>query len=505
MKLKNKLKISFITMILMPVVLFSAAAFLILEWQSYNYKQFYGVKKKIGIESIYSNGTLISEVTNGIYQSMIERAESDPDSFSDEATLREISSELKTKLSDLVVTWNGVLLFNSTSFSKAEIEEILPDVSAPENGQICDSGFYQSDYQSIIKTLCFTDSEGNVYNVSILTSITQTVPQIRNSFTMFALAIMIVLVLTAIILSVWIYNSIIKPINKLKLATNNIKDGNFDFKMPRVSNDEIGQLCKDFEEMRLILKENSEAKLKSDMEEKDLIRNISHDLKTPLTAIKGYVEGLQDGIANTEEKRQKYIKTIANKVNDMDKLIDELSIYSRLDTNRVPYVFTKISAGDYFNDCIEEISVELEASQIDLEYHSHLTEAAYVCVDPEQLKRVVNNIISNSEKYMVEGRQGKIGIDIYDEGEYVHVQFSDNGKGIASKDLERIFERFYRTDDSRNSKQGGSGIGLAIVKKIVEDHKGKIWAESVEGQGTTMHLKLPKYRKNELTCTCEQK
>jgi signal transduction histidine kinase len=257
--------------------------------------------------------------------------------------------------------------------------------------------------------------------------------------------------------------------------------------------------------MRLILKENSEAKLKSDMEEKDLIRNISHDLKTPLTAIKGYVEGLQDGVANTEEKRQKYIKTIANKVNDMDKLIDELSIYSRLDTNRVPYVFTKISAGDYFNDCIEEISVELEASQIDLEYHSHLTEAAYVCVDPEQLKRVVNNIISNSEKYMVEGRQGKIGIDIYDEGEYVHVQFSDNGKGIASKDLERIFERFYRTDDSRNSKQGGSGIGLAIVKKIVEDHKGKIWAESVEGQGTTMHLKLPKYRKKELTCTCEQK
>ena len=84
--------------------------------------------------------------------------------------------------------------------------------------------------------------------------------------------------------------------------------------------------------------------------------------------------------------------------------------------------------------------------------------------------------------------------------EYVHVQFSDNGKGIASKDLERIFERFYRTDDSRNSKQGGSGIGLAIVKKIVEDHKGMIWADSVEGQGTTMHLKLPKYKKNELAC-----
>lgn len=94
-------------------------------------------------------------------------------------------------------------------------------------------------------------------------------------------------------------------------------------------------------------------------------------------------------------------------------------------------------------------------------------------VDPEQLKRVVNNIISNSVKYMAEGRQGKIKIDLYDEGDYIHAIFSDNGIGIAAKDVERIFERFYRTDESRNSKHGGSGIGLAIVKKIVEDHKGK--------------------------------
>ena len=230
-----------------------------------------------------------------------------------------------------------------------------------------------------------------------------------------------------------------------------------DFEMPKVSNNEIGDVCRDFEEMRVVLKQSAEDKIKSDAEEKELIRNISHDLKTPLTAIKGYVEGLRDGIANTPEKQAKYIQTIANKVNDMDKLIDELTIYSRLDTNRVPYMN----------------------------------------VDPEQLKRVVNNIISNSVKYMAEGRQGKIKIDLYDEGDYIHAIFSDNGIGIAAKDVERIFERFYRTDESRNSKHGGSGIGLAIVKKIVEDHKGKIWAESVEGEGTTMHLNLLKAKDEE--------
>ena len=262
--------------------------------------------------------------------------------------------------------------------------------------------------------------------------------------------------------------------------------------MPKVANNEIGEVCKDFEEMRVILKETSEAKIKSDHDEKELIRNISHDLKTPLTAIKGYVDGLLDGVANTPEKQEKYIRTIANKVNDMDRLIDELTMYSRLDANRVPYTFVRCEASAYFGDCCEELGTELQADQIALMYNDHITSPAYISVDPEKLKRVINNIISNSVKYMAEGREGRISIDLYDEGDYVHVVFADNGIGINAKDLERIFERFYRTDESRNSKSGGSGIGLAIVKRIVEDHKGKIWAESVEGEGTTMHLYLVK-------------
>ena len=307
----------------------------------------------------------------------------------------------------------------------------------------------------------------------------------------------VILVFTALSIGLWIYRSIATPLVKLKKATQNIKEGNLDFVLEVEGDDEFSELCRDFEEMRVVLKQSAEDKIKSDAEEKELIRNISHDLKTPLTAIKGYVEGLRDGIANTPEKQAKYIQTIANKVNDMDKLIDELTIYSRLDTNRVPYTFVRCNVSDYFGDCCEEIGTELEASQIELEYNDHLTEPAYMNVDPEQLKRVVNNIISNSVKYMAEGRQGKIKIDLYDEGDYIHAIFSDNGIGIAAKDVERIFERFYRTDESRNSKHGGSGIGLAIVKKIVEDHKGKIWAESVEGEGTTMHLNLLKAKDEE--------
>ena len=199
-----------------------------------------------------------------------------------------------------------------------------------------------------------------------------------------------------------------------------------------------------------------------------------------------------DGVADTPEKQQRYLQTIANKVNDMDKLIDELTIYSKLDTNRVPYSFSRINLKDYFDDCCEEIRVDLEAQDIDLVYQCHNVDEVYIYADVEQLKRVINNIISNSVKYMKEGRKGRIVINLYDEGDYAHIIMTDNGMGIGTSDLPHIFDRFYRTDESRNSKQGGSGIGLAIVRKIIEDHKGKIWAESVEGEGTTMHICLRK-------------
>ena len=184
--------------------------------------------------------------------------------------------------------------------------------------------------------------------------------------------------------------------------------------------------------------------------------------------------------------------TIANKANDMDKLIDELTIYSRLGSNRVQYLFRKICVANYFNAYCDEISMDLESQDILLEYNCHQCDNVYIVADAEQLKRVVNNIISNSVKYMCPDRKGIINIDIFDEEVYVHIIIKDNGKGIGINELSHIFERFYRTDSSRNSKQGGSGIGLAIVKKIIEDHKGKIWAESVEGKGTTMHICLKK-------------
>ena len=254
----------------------------------------------------------------------------------------------------------------------------------------------------------------------------------------------------------------------------------------------MAELAINYEDMRLRLKESTEEKLQRENQNKELITNISHDLKTPITAIKGYVEGIMDGIANTPEKMDKYIRTIHNKANDMDRLINELSLYSGIDSNRIPYNFHRLNVADYFQDCLEEVGLDLESEDIELSYSNLVSPEVMVIADPEQLKRVINNIISNSVKYQ-DKKPGSIDIRILDEIDSIRIEIEDNGRGIAQRDLPKIFERFYRTDASRNSTKGGSGIGLSIVKKIVEDHGGYIWATSREGEGTCMHIVLRKY------------
>ena len=311
-------------------------------------------------------------------------------------------------------------------------------------------------------------------------------------------SIFIILILTACVLIVWVYQSMITPIKRLTDAAENIKEGNLDFQIECGGIDEIGELCTTFEEMRQRLKDNAEEKLNNETENRALISNIAHDLKTPITAVKGYSEGILDGVANTPEKLDKYIRTIYNKANEMDTLINELTLYSKIDTNRIPYKFEKLDINQYFQDCVEEIGLDLESKNIGLAYYNYVEEGTMIIADTEQLRRVINNIIGNSVKYMNKPN-GFINIRLKDVGDFIQVEIEDNGRGIAQKDLPYIFDRFYRADASRNSATGGSGIGLSIVKKIIEDHGGKIWATSKEDTGTIMYFVIRKYQevKNE--------
>ena len=334
---------------------------------------------------------------------------------------------------------------------------------------------YDYDYGITI-----ADSESDDYGIQIMT---------KDLF----VSALVILVFTGLSVGLWIYRSVATPLVKLRKATQNIKEGNLDFVLDVDGSDEFSELCRDFEEMRRRLKESAEEKIILDKENKELISNISHDLKTPITAVKGYVEGIMDGVADTPEKMDRYVRTIYNKTNEMDHLINELTFYSKIDTNRIPYTFSKLNVEDYFSDCAEEIGLELETRGIQLYYANYVDRNVQVIADGEQIRRVIHNIIGNAIKYM-DKQKGVIQIRVKDVGDFVQVEIEDNGKGIASKDLAFIFDRFYRTDVSRNSSKGGSGIGLSIVRKIMEDHGGKVWATSREGIGTIMYFVLRKYQ-----------
>ena len=224
---------------------------------------------------------------------------------------------------------------------------------------------------------------------------------------------------------------------------------------------------------------------------REVMGNITHDLKTPLASIKGYSQGILDGVANTPERLNNYITTIRNKAEDMSGLVDELSFFSQIYQKDIQYKWQDVNAKDYFSSCISNLSLDLEIKKISLIYKFDANPFTELCVDAERLKRVINNIVGNAAKY-IQKDLGIVYVHIRETKEDMIVQISDNGAGIAEEELPRIFERFYRTDSSRNSKTGGSGLGLAIAKKIMEDHKGKIWADSEVGKGTKISFSIPK-------------
>lgn len=490
MKFRNKIIISFCIILFVPLVLATGVLYAFQHVQVKSIEQIYGVKDE-NYSYLSNTVQLLNRYTKDIYKELQDVAENSPQRFLEEVYLEELNQRLEGKSSYLIVRKNGELSYIGENASTSLLTQLPHYGNSAEN---VNSGIYMDvGEQVLVKQIDVIFSNKDKGSVFIVTRLEEMVPEMKNLFMDGLISIIVILIFTAFMLSLWIQTSLMNPIKKLQAAARNIKEGNLDFTIEAESDDEIGELCKSFEEMRQRLKESMEEKLHAEKESKALISNIAHDLKTPITAVKGYAEGILDGVADTPEKREKYLRTIYSKASEMDTLINELTLYSKIDTNRIPYNFAKINVGDYFEDCVEEIGLDLEAKNIGLAYFNYTDEQTLIIADPEQLRRVISNIIGNSCKYL-DKKKGLINIRIKDVGDFIQVEIEDNGRGIAPRDLPYIFDRFYRADSSRNSATGGSGIGLSIVKKIIEDHGGKIWATSKESIGTVMYFVLRKYQ-----------
>jgi signal transduction histidine kinase len=479
-------------MIAMPIMLLSVAAGTIVNLQMNSIQESYDVDADT-IQIITNPIQILNRLTRGTYNEIKLAALKAPQMLEDEAYITKWNEELKDKYSFIIVRKNQEILYTG---NKDKLNIISDDLQAfgVYNTDV-DGGMYVGGKNPfLVKAQDFYFTDGAEGTIFVITDLNTLVPQIKSLVKQSVISFLIILCFTAVLLMYWIYRSIILPLNILRVAMNQIKDGDLEFSVQPMSSDEIGQLCDDFEEMRIRLKELIDSRLQYEEDIKELISNISHDLKTPLTAIKGYAEGLVDGVAVTPEKQEKYLKTILMKANDMSTLVDELSFYTKIDCNTMPYSFKEINLRDYFDDCIEDLSLDLEVKNIDIRYDNQIDASVEVVADAEQLKRVINNIVGNAVKYL-DKQKGILQIRIHDIGAFVQVEIEDNGAGIPKADIPFIFDRFYRADASRNSKKGGSGLGLAISKKIIEDHAGRIWAESVIGQGTTIIFTLKKNEK----------
>lgn len=488
MKLKTRLVWTCLAIILIPLTLIIGAFCIIGYTITATGEGNYGIINP-SVRMFNDEAKEYVKLSNELMEEIREEKDRNPDIFEDKDYLKNLAQSLEDDSSYIIVRRENDIYYTNNEAAAISIFPILTPYGA-DNSEL-DSCYYYASLQKTVKQVDFLFSNGENGSLFIVTK-QANLMSLRFLKDML-MATLLILILTGILLTRWIHVGVFGPIRDLNNAMKSIAEGNFDYVINTNTKGEIGELYDNYEEMRLRLKESAEEKMEVEAKNRELISNISHDLKTPITAVKGYVEGIMDGVADTPEKMDKYIRTIYNKANDMDKLINELTVYSGIDSNRIPYHFQKINVSDYFSDCVEEVGLDLESKNIKLLYSNLVDPDVMIIADPEQLKRVINNIVSNSEKYM-DKKDGELEIRLLDEVDSIRVEIEDNGKGIAAKDLGKIFERFYRTDASRNSSKGGSGIGLSIVKKIIEDHGGYIWATSKEGEGTCMHFVIRKYQ-----------
>ncbi len=410
-----------------------------------------------------------------------------PKQIEDEMFLKKTDQELNKNQAGLLIRKNERLIYVSPYFEQYSFEKFLPPFEG--KGQIEDLGFKIEDVYFYYKQFDYYDVNNNAVSIIVIEHISPIEEMARKYFVLFVVTLVIGLIVTNGIMTYYMSRSIIKPLRSLKLATERIQRGDLDFQVIPHKHDEIGELSLSFEEMRCRLKESVEVQVQYERNRKELLSNISHDLRTPIMAIKGYVQGIKEGVARTPEQLNKYLTIIYNKVFDMDQLINELFLFSKLDLKEEPFQLEQVEIYQYLADCIEELQLELQDKGITIGWEAQLKTTIFVICDREKLRRVIMNVIWNSVKYM-DKESGFIGIHMSVNSEFVTIEIKDNGMGIEAEALPHIFERLYRGDHSRNSNTGGSGIGLSIAHHIISQHGGKIWVTSEKGKGTTLSFTL---------------
>ena len=295
------------------------------------------------------------------------------------------------------------------------------------------------------------------------------------------------ILLTAALLSHWLYRSIRVPLEGLRVGAERIAGGDLDYRIPYPGRDAFGEVFYAFDHMRRQLKAAREEQKRYELERRELLQGISHDLRSPLTSIKGYAMGLRDGIADTQEKRRRYIDSILTRADDLERLTGSLSLLVRLEKDKSLLRLERVCLDEYLRQFLSEKAPWLTEQGIEVEYQTESAQAE-AFLDIMEMQRVFMNLFENTVKYRTRKRS-KVRLTILRMGEKLEIRFADDGPGVATRHLPHLFESFYRVDTSRTNPGKGSGLGLAVAKRVMEGQGGGIYA-TLEG-GLCIVMVLP--------------
>ena len=305
---------------------------------------------------------------------------------------------------------------------------------------------------------------------------------------LFILIAFVAVLLLSKFLNKAVFDRVEYSLSVLSNGVEKISNGELDYRIKYRRKDEFQPICENFNQMAEELQKSVLQSQRDEKMRKEIIMSITHDICSPLTSIKAYVEGLESNIATTQESRKKYIEIINNKINLIERMINEMLLFSKLEFDDLSFVKENICLSDYLDCFINSKKDDYFHKKIKVNISKN--EKCYIKGEKGLLLRVLENIFSNSRKYC-DKEICLIDVSLENNGEFCTLKISDNGIGVTEDNLEHIFEIFYRSDRARQTNSG-NGIGLSIVKNIITKfHSGSVYAENNDQGGLTIVIKIP--------------
>ena len=391
----------------------------------------------------------------------------------DNTTIR-LSAELDTRIR--VVDARGIVQADSANTERGRDLSNDPAIAAALRGQ----EFARTQDDSIFVAVPLrrdTRVVGAVYLSQPVRDVTAVLADLRARLLISATISLVLSALVGLVLA----RAIAQPVRELTRAAHRLAQGDFDYPLNINSSDELGELARAFRAMSGDLERTLQART-------DLVSNVSHELRTPLTAIKGLIETLRDGAVDDLNARDKFIASIEGETDRLIRLVNDLLILSRADSQALTLHREQFDLTDLARACADELAASVAARRVAVIVDGQPTQ---VHADHDRIRQVLINLLDNAIRYSPSS--GFVRVSVASASDGVTVSVQDRGPGIPATEQARVFERFYRADKARARDVGavGAGLGLSIAQTLVEAHGGQIVLESREGQGTTVRFTLP--------------